>query len=152
MPAMKKTHLILLGALALGIAGGGFGLLQYYKPHKDFGASAPDYTLTVNQLWKEFDAGEPAANAKFVAGDKTILLTGRISDVTTNGDGTCAVALSGEQGLPGSVACTMMPFESAKAQKLKAGETVRLKGQCTGMEELIEKQVVMIRCVIVEGE
>ncbi len=148
---MKKTHLFLLGALALGIVGGGYGLLQYFKPHKDFGASAPDYTLTAGELWKAFDAGEAAANARYVAGDKTILLTGSVAEVTRTGDGTYAVTLT-QPGQPGSVACTMMPSESDKAQKLKRGDAVRLKGQCTGMEELIDKQVVMIRCVIVAGE
>jgi hypothetical protein len=70
---MKLRHYILIAASLIIIAVCA-GLFMYYKPHKDFGNSNPDYILSAKDLFNEFDANETKANQKYVTNDKTILV------------------------------------------------------------------------------
>lgn len=148
---MKKTRIVLVSLGALAMLAVGVGLMMYYKPHKDFATSAPDVRITAEAFTKAFDADEVNATWAYVKGDKTILVTGKIAEVGMNKDGNVDVILAGSAET-GTVSCAMMPDERAKAKKLKAGDEVRIKGQCTGRVELIDKQVVMIRCALAEDE
>ena len=146
---MKKKYYILIGILVVILTGVGIGLSMYFKPHKDFGKSKPDFILTAKDLFKEFDANETAANQKFVAEDKTVQLNGTVSELNKNQDGTNSIVLT-DPDMQGSINCSLMPSENDKAAKLRKGDRMTIKGQCTGMQELIEKQVIMIRCVVVD--
>jgi hypothetical protein len=148
-PPMKKRYYILLSILAILLVGGSIGLYMYFKPQKDFGKSTPDFVLSDKDLLNEFEASEANATQKFVTGDKTILVSGTISEVSRNADGTFHVVLT-EADMSGSIQCSLMAGETEKAGKLKKGEPLQIKGQCAGLQELIDKQVTMIRCVIAE--
>ena len=146
---MKKKYYILIGIFIVVLAGVGIGLSMYFKPHKDFGKSKADFILTAKDLFKEFDANETLANQKFVAEDKTVQITGTVSEMNKNQDGTNSIVVT-DNDLQGSINCSLMPSENDKAAKLKKGDKIVIKGQCTGIQELIDKQVIMIRCVVVD--
>ena len=147
---MKRKILItLLVVLVLGVGAAAVGLMMYYKPHKDFATADVDVTISAKDLSAAFDADETNATWAYVKGDKTILVSGSVREVSTSGVSGAEVVLEGSE-TSGTVACTLMPDQSEKAKLLKKGDRVSIKGQCTGSQELIEKQVILIRCAIAE--
>jgi hypothetical protein len=64
------------------------------------------------------------------------------------GGGSVVIVL-GQEGTEGSVACTLTAEESVKSGSVTKGSTVSITGQCTGMQGLIEPEVIMIRCGLV---
>jgi hypothetical protein len=145
MKTKKTKYYILGGILVLVLVGVGIGLSMYYKPHKDFAHAGADIVIKAGDLCAEFCADEAAANAKFVADNKTIQVSGIVRDLSKNQDGSWSIVLNTNDASC-TINCTLMPDESHKAEKLHAGASVKLQGQCTGMQELIDKQVIMIRC------
>jgi len=134
-----------MGAVCLIVIG--IALSMYFKPHKDFGASKPDLVVRADQLLMDFTKNETEANRKYVEGDETVMVEGIVDDVQTNPDTTVTIILK-DNLMPGSISCTLVPLESTKMLQIKKGISVRIKGQCTGLQELIDPQVIMIRCVI----
>jgi len=146
---MKKKLLIITGVIvALAVIGAGIGLYLFFKPTKDFAKSKADFTVTAQQLFTEFSKNETASSAKYVSNDKTIELTGIVQSVTDNSDSTKTIILA--VGTPdGDISCTLTKEQSATA-KITENKTITLKGQCTGLQELIAKEVILIRCAIAQ--
>lgn len=145
----KKIIIILTVVLALGVIGGAIGIYFYTKPIKDFAGSKADISLTADDLFREFEKNESQATSRFVSDDKTIEVNGKVRDISKNSDGTSIITLkTSDQN--GTVSCALTPEESSKAAKLKADMKVVVRGQCTGYQELIDKEVIMIRCGIVD--
>jgi hypothetical protein len=143
-----KKYLIIAAAAVLLVAAG-IGLRAYFKPHKDFGASPPDVVIAAKDLIKEFETDESSANRKFVADDKTVQVSGVVSDITRRPDGGITLML-GDAGTEGGINCTLTGEQNAAADGVKKGETITIKGQCTGYQQLIDSEVIMIRCAIVK--
>ena len=144
----KKS--IFIGAIAVVIVVAvGIALRMYFKPHKDFAASTPDIVTTVREMLQTFDKDETAANKLYVAEDKTIQVNGTIKDISTETKGETVITL-GDMGTDGTVSCTMMPDQAARISTLKPGQSINIKGQCTGIQTLLDKQVIMIRCALAE--
>ncbi|MCB2205082.1 OB-fold putative lipoprotein [bacterium] len=146
---MSKPRIILLSIASVAVLVIGIGLAMYFKPHKNFVGADPDYTVTAAALIGEFSTDEQAATKKYVADDRVVLVRGVIGDVVIDDRGIAVVTVTGE-GVDGNVSCTLTKEESARAQSLKAGDAVRITGQCTGMQGLIEPEVIMIRCGLAE--
>jgi hypothetical protein len=144
---MKKKWYFIWAFIAIVVVAGGTGTYMFFKPHKDFGTSNPDITLTAADLYKQFDQNEAQANKRFVADDKTILVSGTIAEIVKNQDGSHTVIFD-IAGSAGSVSCSLMPDQSAQTDTFKKGDKISIKGQCTGIQELIDKQVILIRCAI----
>lgn len=135
---MKK---ILIPLLILGAVGLAIGIYQYNKPHKDIRSAEPAFTLEATELYSAYDTEEAAANEKYL--DKVIQVTGEVADVSENGEGNLTVTLDGG-GMLGGVICEMDTFsEEGTEARFEPGQTVTLKGICTGM--LMD--VVLVRCV-----
>lgn len=148
---MKKKTWIIIAVIIIVVAGigGSIGMYLFYKPVKNFASSRADLTFTSVALLREFQKDANSANSKFVSNDKTIQISGKIRDLKKNDDGTVTVTLDG--GDPDSdISCSIVREESPKTAKFAPGLNVTLKGQCTGYQELINKEVVMIRCGIVD--
>ncbi|MFA6233281.1 MAG: hypothetical protein WC824_03705 [Bacteroidota bacterium] len=146
---MKKSRIALLAVLVIVLLAVAIGLMMYYKPHKDFAASTPDFELTVAELIGAFSSDEAAATAKYVSDDMTVLVSGIVHEIDTDTQGNAVIVLA-QDGTDGSVSCTLTPQESTASIAVKPGDPLRIKGQCTGMQELIEPQVIMIRCALAE--
>ena len=142
---MKKSRIILLAGIGIVIIAVGIGLSMYYKPHKTFVGAEPDFEFTAAELVNSFTRDEAAATAEYVADDKVLLVTGEVRDITT-GDGGAVIVVLGSADMEGSVSCTLTAEESKRSGIIKIGEAVRITGQCTGMQGLIEPEVIMIRC------
>ncbi|MFZ1729082.1 MAG: hypothetical protein WBQ23_02660 [Bacteroidota bacterium] len=146
---MKKSRIAIIVIVSIVIIAVTVGLMMYFKPHKDFATSTPDFELTVSDLIVAFSTDEAAATAKFVSDDMTVLVSGIVREVDTDSQGSAVIVLE-QEGTEGSVSCTLMPEESTASIAVRPGDPLRIKGQCTGMQELIEPQVIMIRCALVK--
>lgn len=142
----KKLLLILL---IIGIIGGGVGYYFYQKPVKNFAESKADFILSANDIFQEFAGNQAEATKKYVTNDKTILINGVIKSVTKNDDKSITVYFVVNDP-DGTVSCTFTPEESVKINPeiLIEGKNLKVKGQCSGMQELIGKEVILIRCGI----
>lgn len=147
---MKKKIFIAVGILILlGAIGGGIGLYLFNKPVKNFAESKVEMSLPAKAIFTDFVKDETSANAKYVAQDKTIQVSGKITEIKPNDDSTVGISLEVEDP-DSALTCTVVKEDASKAQKYKVGDNIALKGQCTGMQELINKEVIMIGCGIIE--
>ena len=147
---MKKKIIIIVCIITVIAAIGAATAYRYvYQPSKNFATSKADITLDAKALFDEFVKDQNSANTKYVSKDKTIQISGKISEVKKNEDNTCLLII--EVGAPDSdLSCTIVKEDSQKALSLKPGQIIKIKGQCTGYQDLINKEVQMIGCGIVE--
>jgi hypothetical protein len=101
---------------------------EYTRKPKNAGELSVDYTLTADELVAGFAENEEAGIKKY--NTKVIEVTGEVSSVTKNEKKT-DVLLSTEDPLSG-VNIQLIPDEGEKAQKLKEGMKVTIRGICTG--------------------
>lgn len=145
----KKIIIILLTLVVLGAIGGAYAYYMFQKPVKDFASSKSEIVLEAKTIYTDFVNDENAANAKYVAGDKTIEVTGKISEINKLEDGTASIILDVEDP-EGGLSCSLSAESISELDKFANGSVITIKGQCTGFQELISKEVIMIRCGIVE--
>ena len=147
---MKKKYVIIISVvLLIPIIGGSIGYYLFFKPTKNFAESKADITLSAKALFDAFSSNEDSANVKYVSNDKTIQINGLINDIKYNDDSTYTVVL--DVGMPdGSLSCNIIKEESGKLSKYKSGMPITVKGQCTGLQTLINKEVIVIRSGIVD--
>ena len=145
----RKTLYVILFFVMLFIIGGSIGLYMYNKPVKNFAESEAEITLTSKDLFNAFTNDQAQASSKYVSEDKTIQIKGKILDITQNAEGITNILIDVADP-EGDISCTLIKEEAQKAKKYKAGNMITLKGQCTGYQELINKEVILIGCGIVE--
>lgn len=134
---MNRIIIFLVTGLLLA---GGIVYFVYNKPHRDVANEKAEYTLTADELYDEYEADEAAANSKFL--DKTVQVSGMISEIGTNDAGQSFVILAAENAMIGGISAT---FQGEQAN-LEEGLKVSLKCRCTG--KLMD--VVLINCTLSE--
>jgi hypothetical protein len=105
-----------------------WGLYLYNKPHRNTAGQQPDFSLTATGLYQAYQEDETAANKKFL--NKVIVLRGSIADLQT-GSGNNSILLDAASG--GGVNCSFSGEASGALKGLKKGDTIGVKGRCTGM-------------------
>lgn len=126
---------VLLLAVGLGVA-----VYFYNKPHQNMTKAEAAFSLPAEELFAAYEADETIANEKYL--DQIIEVTGTVTNVTENEEGNLTLTLDGGSMMFG-VICEMDTFSDQAAQTYEAGQTITLKGICTGM--LMD--VVLVRCV-----
>lgn len=134
---MKKILWIALVLLLL-IAGVGVYLLNM-APTSTIGNQSIDINMNAAALYKGYSADEMAGNKKYIG--KILLTEGAITEISTDDMGATVLLLEAGNA-PGGVLCTFGKDEDLS--KLKVGDIVKVKGQCTGM--LMD--VVLNKCVL----
>jgi hypothetical protein len=134
---MNRIIIFLVTGLLLA---GGIVYFVYNKPHRDVASEKAEYTLTADELFDEYEADEAAANSKFL--DKTVQVSGTISEIGTNDAGQSFVILAAKNAMIGGISAT---FQGEQAN-LEEGLKVSLKCRCTG--KLMD--VVLINCTLSE--
>lgn len=117
----------------------GIGYYLYNKPNSSLENKKPDFVLTADQLFSEFETDENAANKKF--NGKVVQVDGTIQSINKEPNGQESVSLKTNSGMFG-VTCKIDSTVTGGA-KADVGQPVKMKGLCTGM--LMD--VVLIRCV-----
>lgn len=135
---VKKILLVLAVLVAIGVC---TGIFLWYKPHEKV-ENKKGIAVTATALAAEYNTDEKQADVKYL--QKALEVSGTISDVQTNQDGGLAVVLDAGDPM-NSVQCTMRE----KNVKLAKGQTVTLKGFCTGHSIL---GVSLTDCIIKKDE
>ncbi len=119
---MKKKLLIVV-LLIVGVL---VSIYFYaYKDHRDIAASTTDYTFTLEQLKKEFDANDSLATLKYQ--DKVIEIKGKITAIETDSK---SVVVDEKM---------YATFDKSIPEIVKTNGVVKLKGRFLGYDDLLEE-------------
>lgn len=147
---MKLKKILIIFFLFDMVVFAGFGYYFYNKPHKDISGTQPEIIVSDEEIFKAFESNEAEAIKKFVTGDPVVQVAGNIEEIIKNTDSSITVILKNKTKYNGDISCAMNKSETAKLQNTKQGSFIKIKGQCSGMQELIDKEVVFFRCVVTE--
>jgi hypothetical protein len=131
---------IILAAIVIIIAS--IYLYIRFMPEKNIAKQEASYTINAAVLAEEYNRNPDVSDKKYI--DRIIQVTGTISEITTDQNKSKVIILR-ENNSSSGVLCTLSDNSSKNAQKYHVGNTITIKGTCTGM--LFE--VVLNKCVIV---
>jgi hypothetical protein len=133
--------LLILGAAAIYI------YKEYNRTHKDTAKLKPDYSLTVSNLLKEFEANEKSSDTKYW--DKVIRVEGMVKELTRDDKGFYSIIL-GDTASMSSVRCSVDSVHSSEAAVVKPGSIIAVKGICSGFnaDEMLGSDVILVRSVV----
>jgi hypothetical protein len=131
--ALLIGFLIILHAIFLGV-------YYYYMPQKDLTTAKPDFTITADDLGKEFTSDEAAASAKY--NGKTIDLTGRIQNADAQNGKVITLTLK-TSGQNSAVICNLA--QPVDLNTIKADQEIRIRGEVSGY--LMD--VLLNNCIII---
>ena len=134
---------IILSVITIGI----FATIAYKmwnKPHRDIAATKEDFILSATDFYQEYSAGEDSSNAKYL--EKVIAVEGTVVEIQLENNEEPTVALStAKEGI--TVRCGFKKELLADVKKLKAGDKVKIKGKCDGMDMF---GIVMTQCSLIK--
>ena len=133
---MKKIVLI-ISILALLIAS--YSVYLFTKKTPSLHKVEPDYVMTANILYKEFEINERSSLSKYES--KVLQVTGKVLMVTQT-DSISNIILEAEDALMGGVNCSFNKLEN----NFIKNDIVTLKGRCQGYLT----SVILNNCVIVK--
>lgn len=136
---MKKGKIILLVLLAGVLVGAAVGLYMWNKPHEQI-EDVKGTEVSVTELSAAFSADETKANEQYL--NKALLVKGIVTEKQQNQDGGMVIILAGDDPMA-TVQCTMRD----KNVTADVGETVKVKGKCTGSSLF---GVLLSGCVMVK--
>jgi hypothetical protein len=119
---------IYLAVFLVVCAGAWYAYHEYTRKPATAGDLNADFTLTAEELQKDFESNEDAASKKYM--DKVIEVSGTVSGVSTNEKRT-DISLETPDPMT-AITIQVLPDEKEKAARLKEGAKVKLKGICTG--------------------
>jgi RecJ-like exonuclease len=123
----KKRTILWIGIVFLLLIGAAWAWRLYDKPHQSAASESADVTINADTLYHQYQADEHAADQKYMG--KVISVTGRLVEIQHNGNSIIWI-LSTQPG-GGGINCQL--FAGTKVDpEPKAGDTVTLKGRCTG--------------------
>ena len=135
---MKKWYVILI-LLCLA------GLGSYYYMNYDFRNAIKntkaDYELSSKDLFEAFDADEGAANTKYTG--KILEISGSVTDVVTESDQVSISLHTGD--MMSVIVCELNKTLSSDEISLKVGDSIKIKGECSG--KLID--IILVNCVVI---
>lgn len=132
---------IIVGILVLGIIGAFVVYKIYNKPHVDVSETSADVTISANKIMQDFSSDENTANSNYL--DKIILVNGIVSETKIeNKIGIITLKTDDDFG---SVQCHLSEEATKEISTLKQGETIIVKGICTGylMDVILVKSEII---------
>lgn len=142
---MKTWIKIVIGLAVLGIIGGWLGYTYIYnKPHRDYEAADPDYTLEAAEVYNRYTGEREEAEKKF--NGKVLEISGTLHGVETPDSLTIAV-FAFEEGMFGNqgIRCTLLEGYKDDIRSY-TGKQITLKGYCTGYNGT---DVILEKCSII---
>jgi uncharacterized protein YxeA len=126
-----KKKLFIISSILLLVAFAAYTYL--YKSHRDIQSETVSYSVSVEQVYKEFIKSDSLANTKYL--DKTIEIYGKITAIDLSNK-----IITVDEKLFAS-------FNSALKSDLKIGQNVKVKGRLLGFDDLLE-ELKMDQCVL----
>lgn len=124
---MNKKKII-IGILLLGVIGAFVGYKIYNKPHIDVSEVVADITISSNKILEEFTADEAKANSKYL--EKIVAVSGEIAEIKIEKEKGIITLKTNDDF--SSILCHLSIDATKKMNSLKVGQTITLKGICTG--------------------
>ena len=112
-------------------------------PDKSITKQTSDFSLSAKDFAKEYETDQTGSDKKFI--DRIIEVKGVIDEISTDQNNSTVFILRDKESSTG-VLCTLSGKATGKMKKYKKGDTITIKGTCSGM--LFE--VVMNKCIIVD--
>ncbi len=137
---LRKILAIVAVLLVIGAA---VGYYMWNKPHRTAEDEKPAATLTADELFNQFNADAAGSNAKYL--DKVIQVSGVVNSVKTTENNETKIALQTPDEM-GIAEISVILKAGEKADLIKDGTTVVLKGICSGFNTDVElRQAVIIK-------
>ncbi len=135
MYGMKRFRMLLIAVVILIIAAALYvWFFIWNKPQLNI-ADAKGIKVEAAALFNAYSSNEQSANTNYL--EKILEVSGEVTSVTQNAEGFTVVLLKTDDPMFG-INCTL----EQKDVRVKEGDTVTLKGICTGYLT----DVVLIRC------
>lgn len=139
---MKKQVKYVLIIVLLLIAGAGiYGYHLYNERNPSLRDVSSSVRLSADELFTAFDKDETAAARQY--SDKVLSVRGLVRQVDKDAKGGYTLYLSTPELLK-SISCSLDSLYRGAPPEVKQGDSVTVKGVCTGY--LMD--VVLVRCVI----
>ena len=156
---MKTWLKVLIIIAVISIIAAIFGVWYANKPNKDIEKAKAEYTLNVNELYKQYTAD--TANANSLYNGKVIEVSGNISKIETPTDTLIVAVFTQKQDTTQTVGnelsaifdeevgirCTMLQKYNEETKKITPNTTIKIKGLCKGMDR---KDLIFEKCSIVK--
>jgi len=128
---MRTWIKVLVGLIIIGVIGGiAAYFFVYNKPHRNIEKAKSDISISASDLFASYKDNDTIANSKFLG--KVIEVTGTLTRIETpEEDLTIAVMVIDEDFYEG-IRVTMLPKHANALLSYKPGQTITLKGFCTG--------------------
>ena len=105
------------------------GSTESEEDTKEVQSKAPSYTLSANQLYREYENNEVSADAKYKG--KIVIVSGKIQDVGKDIMDEPYIVIGGEGFLDG-VQCSFAKSQESSIARLSKGQNVKVKGEVSG--------------------
>ena len=127
---MNKTlkNTLSAGILSIFIILGG-GSMDTDGGAEKISVATPDYVLSANKLFKEYDKNSVAADVKYE--DKIVVVSGAIQSIGKDITDTAYLVIGGSGFLDG-VQCTLPSGQEGLVARVRKGQYVTLKGKVSG--------------------
>ena len=130
---MNKFLKIALIVAAIGLVAAAL-VWKFYvnKPHQDIENAAPAFSMTAEEIWKQFTTDEQKSGLTY--NDKVIELTGIVGRVADNDSLVTVAFIMEADSMFGdkSISCEMLKKYNDEAKALSKGSSVIIKGYCAG--------------------
>lgn len=133
---MKKNRnkLLLLFALSTAIISG-ILFFYVYKKHRDISTEEASFTISVDELHKQFQTNDSIANVLYA--DQTILISGGVTSFDLEKK---ALIVDGK---------LFLTFDSNAILTLQPKQLVKIKGRFVGYDDLMD-ELKMDQCQLIE--
>jgi hypothetical protein len=124
---MTRKKIILFAGVLVCLLAGGTGYYLFNKPRTSAAETNTDDSVTARELYSTFARDESMANKLYV--NKVLEVSGTVMQIDQNGQ-EVTVLLSAGKSDAGGVNCSLS--SNTAADLPKNGESIRVKGLCTG--------------------
>ena len=113
--------------LCIMLLAAGYGYCFYNRHHMDVSEKNIDFNLTAQQAFDEFNLNENSSNKKYL--NKVLKITGQVNSIEITNNNEIIQLNANELG---GVSCLFSKKNISLLSGLKKGNTVVVKGLCTG--------------------
>lgn len=140
MLAFNKKIIIPIVAILVIIVG--FGLSQYFKPHKNMNRAKAAFTISATELFSQFEKSTSESIKKYSG--KVLEINGNIQTIEIKE--TYATIILANEGDYYGINCSFNESNLEGLDQHVVGEHITIKGECKGYID----DVIISNCVIIK--
>ena len=129
---MRRRTLNIILILAALLLSFGYGWYEYHRESRSLSRMDAAYTSDAGQLIKEFEAGDAAAEKKYLG--KVVEVKGKIREVEKDNDGHYTLVIGNAETMS-AIRCSMDSTINNQLASIKEGQEVTVRGSFTGYQK-----------------